>query len=398
MSGTFILKTLDAVVPAPGTVTSLVFHIPFPDHVPLQLFERYQALRAERGLDEDSHYEKAAGQLVLEVYQEESIQVERTEWSRTAAAAFHEVLTANKASIRHVELILPTGGIVTPLDLFPSLKELDNLESFCVQWPLRGYMPITLLLMRDWAHILDGSITADLARWHTALMDSLAHHAGTLKRLRISLPESTHRKPFSAMCLDVARFPALPALELLDITHWGRSIRQMKAFLTPSVLPRLQHLIVDDGGEIPAADYSDSDEEAPDDWDYNTPRIHIQTHSWPALGAHLASFKLRSLCAAIHGRAQIIFVRLNAADLRSYLQSGGAPDELIVCTAWPRRYEPQEPGYVSPTEGAWDDKDLYVHAPGCGHLAYPEDQRPTTGLYSDDGERGELIMAGQQWY
>ncbi|KAJ6611438.1 hypothetical protein B0H10DRAFT_368241 [Mycena sp. CBHHK59/15] len=402
----YTLKTLDVYEkPAPGPLSSLVFSVPFPDHVPRQISERYEALRTERHMEGESHYEETSGRLALQVYNEESIRADRDRWAEHAASTFRELVQANKSTLRHVELILPTGGIATPLNLFTSMKEIAHLESFCVQWPLSGYCPLTLLFMSQWSQIIEDSITASFVEFHAALIDLLSTHASSLKRLRISLPESTPQKPFSALSLNASSFPTLPALETLDLTHWSPTIADLKTLLAPGgPVPALQHLIIDHGVELPATDFDghDDGEEVGPDYDFEA--AEVETHSWPALGAFLATHPttLRSLSAALHdARFSYGFAyRLNQRSLREMLRVGAgdsaAVESLVVCTAWPVRYEALEP---DGREGE-READLYAHAPGCGHLAYPPDQRPTTGLWPAQGAEARAMqtLAGRPWY
>jgi hypothetical protein len=132
---TYILKTLPPVdVPAPGTLSSLIFNVAFPQDAPDRFLQRYSALRRERNMEEESHYEEASGLLALEVYIGDDLRTEREDWISRATSAFHDIVAANKSTLRHVELILPTGGIAAPLNLLGCLKEIESLESFCVQW------------------------------------------------------------------------------------------------------------------------------------------------------------------------------------------------------------------------------------------------------------------------
>lgn len=129
----FTLLTLDASQhPEPGTLSSLIFAVPFSGNVSGQFLQRYKALRTERGMEDEFHLQEACGLLALEVYN--GMSAERETWTERAAVVFDKLVAANKNTLRHVELILPTGGIVTPLNLFSSVKQVVNLESFCVQW------------------------------------------------------------------------------------------------------------------------------------------------------------------------------------------------------------------------------------------------------------------------
>jgi hypothetical protein len=131
----FTLKSLDTSErPATGSLVSLVFHVAFPEHVPRQFLQLYRALRTERGMDEDSHYEAASGQLALEVYNGDIMRSEREAWTKRAASVFQDLVATNKTTLRHIELILPTGGIATPLNLLRGVKDVVNLESWSIQW------------------------------------------------------------------------------------------------------------------------------------------------------------------------------------------------------------------------------------------------------------------------
>jgi hypothetical protein len=108
--------------------------------------------------------------------------------------------------------------------------------------------------MSQWFHVLENSIIPSFAEFHADLMSALAMHA-TLKRLRISLPQSTTQRPFSALSINAQSFPVLPVLELLDLTHWSPRVPDLLAILSPrGPLPNLQHLIIDHGAEIPLTD------------------------------------------------------------------------------------------------------------------------------------------------
>jgi hypothetical protein len=86
--------------------------------------------------------------LALEVYNEDNLRTERESWIAQATSAFGDIANANKNTLRHVELILPTGGIATPLNLLPLLIGIENLESLCVQW-VRMLGPIDLNYLTD---------------------------------------------------------------------------------------------------------------------------------------------------------------------------------------------------------------------------------------------------------
>jgi hypothetical protein len=140
---TYTLKSLDASeYPAPGSLSSLVFHVAFPEHVPGQYSSRYEALRAERRLEDETHYDEASGRIALEAYLEDALRAERERWVQQATSVFDRLVQANKSTLRHVELILPTGGIATPLNLLASVKEIAELESFCVQWVRMSGVPL----------------------------------------------------------------------------------------------------------------------------------------------------------------------------------------------------------------------------------------------------------------
>jgi hypothetical protein len=253
---------------------------------------------------------------------------------------------------------------------------------------------MTLMLMSQWSHIIEGSITAAFADFHADLMHLLSVHAACLKRLRIALPHSTTQKPFAAMSLKPHMFPVLPALELLDLTHWSPRVVDLTTLLAPGgPLPALQHLIMDHGAEINRTDVDGHCEDSDDDWDAPV----VETRSWPALGAFLAAHpgRLRSLSAALHDtRFSIGFAyRLSQTALRKLL-GAAAVEDLVVCTAWPISYEAIEVGEEE------NKVDLYKHEPGCGHSAYPPEQRPTTELWPPEGEeqRAMQTLAGRPWY
>ncbi|KAJ6526409.1 hypothetical protein B0H19DRAFT_1197369 [Mycena capillaripes] len=393
----YTLDSLDlSSTPDPGTISSLIFHI----------HARYQALRTEQHLESESHYTETSGKLALEAYNDESIRSERERWCARATAAIHEIVQANKQTIRHVELILPAGGIATPVNICSSLKELTHLESLSLQWPLRGYMPLTLLLMSQWHHILENNIISSFAEFHADLMSALAMHAATLKRLRISLPQSTTQRPFSALSINAQSFPVLPVLEILDLTHWSPRVPDLLTLLSPyGPLPNLQHLIIDHGAEIPLTDNDDDDDEDEVTQDFDKAETEAHACSWAALGTHLAAHKdtlqLRSLNAALHDARETyhpIAHRLDVAELRNAI-GAAAVDDLVLCTAWPVEYSPQEPTPAE-SEVKRGEGDLYAHTPGCGHLAYPADQRPTTGLWPAEGEEARAMqnLKGRPWY
>ncbi|KAJ6546180.1 hypothetical protein DFH09DRAFT_1507602 [Mycena vulgaris] len=192
----YTLKSLDThEKPPSGGLSSLVFNVPFPDHVPRQFSERYEALRKERHMDDESHYQETSGLLALEVYNADSMRADRDRGAGRAVSVFHRLVQANKGTLRHVE-------------------EIVHLESFACNG----------------------------------------------------------QKPFSALSLDAASFPTLPALTILDLTHWSPT-----------------HLIIDHGAQINATDFDDDDEEkVSSDYGNDAPRIETETRSWPALGAFLA--------------------------------------------------------------------------------------------------------------
>ncbi|KAJ6532832.1 hypothetical protein DFH09DRAFT_1407671 [Mycena vulgaris] len=312
----YTLKSLDThEKPPSGGLSSLVFNVPFPDHVPRQFSERYEALRKERHMDDESHYQETSGLLALEVYNADSMRADRDRGAGRAVSVFHRLVQANKGTLRHVE-------------------EIVHLESFACNG----------------------------------------------------------QKPFSALSLDAASFPTLPALTILDLTHWSPTVADLKTLLAPSgPLPFLQHLIIDHGAQINATDFDDDDEEkVSSDYDNDAPRIETETRSWPALGAFLAVHPtpLRSLSAAL---LDVILPpglprRLDQGWLHKTLCVGKV-DNLVVCTAWPVHYGELEPGGGENKNKA----DLYAHTPGCRHLVYPPDQRPTTGLWPAATEEGRAM-------
>ncbi|KAJ7608342.1 hypothetical protein FB45DRAFT_1067456 [Roridomyces roridus] len=378
-------------------LSSLIFRTPFPEDAPDRLLQCYLALTAkERGTGEESHYDEWAARLAFEAYNSEAIVADRNACIERATTAFADLVAANKDTLRHVELILPTGGTATPLNLLPFLKGITNLESLSVQWPMRGYLPMSLILSYRFPHIIDDSIIPAFEQFHAALMEALAVHASTLKRLHISLPESFPRKPFSALSFKAASFPSL--LELLDLTHWSPSVPELKIVLGPDgSVPNLQHLIIDHGLEISLTDEEEDDGSFVDaSYDFNAPVV--ETRSWPALGATLASTKVRSLGAALHdARWSYGFAYLMNRDVVCKALGLTDESELVVCTAWPTAYEGMEPRFGPEIDG---DAHLYEHVPGCGHLAYPADQRPTTGLWPPHTSEtcAVQIMAGRPWY
>ncbi|KAJ6470852.1 hypothetical protein C8R45DRAFT_420520 [Mycena sanguinolenta] len=387
-----VLNTLEpSEKPAPGSICSLVFSIPFPEDTPSRFLAHYQVLKTERQLQEESNFGEASAKLALEAYFCDDLRTQRERWCERATATFDSLVQANKKSIRHVELILPTGGMATPLNLCMSLKDITQLESFCVQWPLRGYTPLTFLLTCDWSHILSSTLIPSYSQFYNDLTSLLATHATTLKHLRISLPQSTTRLPFSALSIDAKSFPALSALEILDLTHWSPRVPDIIALLSPSKLPNLRHLILDHGAELSV---TDEDEEG---------LLEEQTYSWVALGTHLSAhkdkLKLRSLSAALHdmrGPGWPVAMRLTTSGLHNALEGGSGLEELALCTAWPVDYSAHEPTLGGVKKG---DEDLYAHTPGCGHLAFPLEHRPTTGLWPAQTEEGRAmeVLKGRPW-
>ncbi|KAJ6529759.1 hypothetical protein B0H19DRAFT_1242754 [Mycena capillaripes] len=366
--------------PVPGTISSLVFKIPAPENISALFITRYKELRRERKLEEEGHYDEDSGRLALQAYYDASVNVARNRWIERAKSVFTALVKENKKTIRHVELVLPTGGFATPVDLFGTLEDIEHLESFSIQWSL------TALLIPDWAQILDDTIIPAFTKFRAALTAFLAMHAETLKRLRVSLPQSTPRKPFSALSINAETFPALPQLEILDLTHWGPRISDILNLLQRA--PNLQHLIVDHGVEI---DLSNEGGE-----------------SWAGLGNYLSAQKdtlhLRSISAALHDvepEFAPFGYRLDLSDLREAVRGNlsdvSALDDLILCTAWPREYSLEEPGLTDAEE---EEKDLFSHAPGCGHLAYPPERRPTPGLWPAQGNDSLAMetMRGKPWY
>ncbi|KAJ7888274.1 hypothetical protein B0H13DRAFT_2341987 [Mycena leptocephala] len=359
----YILKSLDTSQNA-SMLSSLVFNSPFPENVSRQFLDRYQAMRTERQLDEESHYDEASGLLVLEVYNEDGIQTQQELWTERATPQFREIVNADKTTPRHVELILPTGGIATPLNLLGSVKEITNLESLCIQW-----VPIARILPYDHpshAHILDESTIANFARFHGDLMDLLAARTPSLKRLRISLPESTTRKPFSALSINTSGpywhptgpFPTSSASSSITAQKYRRATS--KGMMTRgSQSPTRGPLSVRTS--------------------LRTPLLCARCYPWAPVGS-----------------------RLTQGELRDLLRSGGrgdssGVDRLVLCTAWPIAYEAREKG---PGEAPAHSEDLYEYAQGCRHLAYPADQRPTTGLWpANTAEaRATQTRAERPWY
>ncbi|KAJ7887431.1 hypothetical protein B0H13DRAFT_2342404 [Mycena leptocephala] len=123
----------------------------------------------------------------------------------------------------------------------------------------------------------------------------------------------------------------------------------------------------------------------------------------PTSGAHLAAREppLRSLSAALHDMRYSfapVGCRLALASLRKLLRDGAGEnaavlDGLVLCTAWP--IEAKELG-----GSAREEEGLYQHAPGCGHFAYPADQRPTVRLWLAHTAQTCMtqVLAGQPWY
>ncbi|KAJ7869015.1 hypothetical protein B0H13DRAFT_1054125 [Mycena leptocephala] len=341
---TYTLKSLDASeYPAPGSLSSLVFHVAFPEHVPGQYSSRYEALRAERHLEDETHYDEASGRIALEAYLEDALRAERERWVQQATSVFDRLVQVNKSTLRHVELILPTGGIATPLNLLASVKEIAELESFCVQWPLRGYRPMTLMLMSQWSHIIEGSITAAFATFTPTdappirarcLPQAPAHRAPALyhpKAIRRHVPQASH----------VPRPPRTRAPRPNALEPASRGSHDAPRARWPAPCPATPHH-GPWGGDQPNGRR----------WPLRGLRRRlgrpvVETRSWPALGAFLAAHpgRLRSLSAALHDtRFSIGFAyRLSQTALRKLL-GAAAVEDLVVCTAWPISYEAIEVG------------------------------------------------------
>lgn len=127
--------------PVPGTISSLVFKIPAPENISALFITRYEELRRERKLEEEGHYDEASGRLALQAYYDASVNVARDRWIERAKSVFTELVEEHKQTIRHVELVLPTGGFATPVDLFGALEDIEHLESFSVQWVCIHFSP-----------------------------------------------------------------------------------------------------------------------------------------------------------------------------------------------------------------------------------------------------------------
>ncbi|KAJ6546188.1 hypothetical protein DFH09DRAFT_1507621 [Mycena vulgaris] len=278
--------------PPSGSLSSLVFNVPFPDHVPREFSERYEA---ERHMDDESHYQEASGLLALEVYNVDSMRAERDRWAERAGSVFHDLVQANKGTLRHVELILSTGGLATHLNLLPTIRKLYTSNLFACN-----------------------GLCAVIGRLHVAMVPNCR---GRLSRLLREVLCSPHKFPPQG----TAHLP--PAVNQLEailcpvyqrgfVSHppctddpWSYTSEpdcrrpDLKTFLAPSgPLPSLQHLIIDHGIQINATDFEDDDdEEVGSDYDYDGPRIEIESHSWPARCAFLAAHQtpLRSLSAAL---------------------------------------------------------------------------------------------------
>ncbi|KAK7062390.1 hypothetical protein R3P38DRAFT_3341058 [Favolaschia claudopus] len=388
------LSSISASPPSENPLTSLVFHVPFPSDASDRLRARYEALKAERGIDANENYTKTCAGIALDAYLNPELVADREKWCKEAKTVFEGVVRENKQSILHVDIVLPGNGVLEPLNLFPCLEDLE-LESLSVQWPLRGSLPITLLLNSTFSDVFSKS---EIPRTYAAFLGSLTSllikSAPTIQRLRIALPQSTTlpSSPFHSLSFSPSLIPyPLPHLEILDLTHHSPPIPALTTILTNSThLPNLKHLILDHGAEIPLSDFDDDDEIVED--------MQERT-SWAALGACLSSRHpaLVSLCAALHdarGSGWPVGVRMNPASLRSALAADVG--ELILCTAWPTSEE-NSADVAGIPEG---ERDLYAHAEGCGHLSYPAEQRPTVGLWPPLTEEGRAVgnLRGKPWY
>ncbi|KAJ7059410.1 hypothetical protein C8F01DRAFT_1144388 [Mycena amicta] len=389
-------------IPHPDTISSLIFHVPFLQDAPDKLRARYETLKAERGIEENENYTEVCARIALEAYLEGIIALERQQWCADAKTAFEGLVRSNRKSLRHVEIILPGWGIAEPLDLMACLADAESMESFCVQWPLTGFLPLTLLLNASWSHILfESTLLASYTAFLPSLTSILAKHAATLQRLRISLPQSNTytTSPFASLSLSEDVFPALPKLEILDLTHWSPDIPALIALLSDSTrLPALRHLILDQGGEISLSDFEDDDEE---DFDSESEQdlVRVERSSWAALGTCLSSRKpkLISLCASLHNMRRSFWpvgMRMTPESLRDALAADVG--DLNLCTAWPTpTANPSTEADSRP-----DDADLYTHAEGCGHLAYLPEQRPTVGLWPplSSDNFAMAMLGGKPWY
>ncbi|KAK6991781.1 hypothetical protein R3P38DRAFT_3409124 [Favolaschia claudopus] len=376
-----------------NTLTSLVFQVPFPSDASDWLRARYEALKAERGIDINENYTKTCAGIALDAYLDPELVADREKWCKEAKPTFERVVRENTHSLRHVDILLPGNGVLEPLNLFPWLEDLE-LESLSVQWPLRGSLPRTLILNPTFSDVFSKSeFPRTYAAFLASLTSLLTRSAPTIQRLRIALPQSTTlpSSPFHSLSFSPSLIShPLPHLEILDLTHHSPPIPALATILTNStLLPNLKHLILDHGAEIPLSDFDDDDEIVED--------MQERT-SWAALGACLSARRpaLVSLCAALHdarGSGWPIGVRMTPASLRSALATDVG--ELILCTAWPVSEDSPDVGNVA--EG---ERDLYVHADGCGHLAYPSEQKPTVGLWPPLTEEGRAVdnLRGKPWY
>ncbi|KAL0946180.1 hypothetical protein HGRIS_012442 [Hohenbuehelia grisea] len=373
----------------PTGLTSLTFKVPLSAETEAQVVNNYNGFRTPevRALQGEA-YHTACSALALRAY--EVGQAERATWIHDCDDALSKVASANKDTLKHVELILPTRGIAEPVDLFNSLGQL-RLESFAIQWPYRQIFPMNLLPATHLSPIY--------ASFMQSLKEFLECQSSTLKRLRISLPQYTMQEPRSYLAITRDSLPSLPHLQLLDLTHTGPELSAIASWLQPDTpFAALEHLILDQGSEISSsADVScDSDDE--DDNPNTETGSTGALPGWQTLGYLIAIQRLegrrqlKSLSAALH-ETRVHFggaSRVQVSSLKQWLQEGAQSalkekkvregdkdplEDLVVVTAWPQIYDLVEPH----TED--DDEDSYTHIAGYGHLAYPENQRPTTGLW-----------------
>ncbi|KAF7292088.1 hypothetical protein MIND_01235200 [Mycena indigotica] len=376
------LTSLESQPATDAGITALTVHIPFASDAPDRHLAAYQALKAARGIAANENYTEECAALALEAYLDPALTEQRHLWRERVLALTKSVVDKNAASLKHVENILPSEGVLELVDFTQALEGLEALESLSVQWPLRGTLPTTILLNADLSSSTAlAPITESYNEFQRGLTGLLAKHAATLRSLRLSLPH----KASAALTFSPSLIPTLPNLHILDLTHSSPPIPALTTLLSSPAVPALRHLILDHGAEIPLSDFDDEDEFEED--------IQEQK-SWAALGTCIAARQtpLRSLCAALHdARASSwpVGVRMTPDSLRSALAADVG--NLVLCTAWPG---------LQPDSEQEGKADLYSHAEGCGHLAYGNEWKPVTGLWSASSEQGRAmgVLKGSVWY
>ncbi|KAJ7509492.1 hypothetical protein B0H11DRAFT_1900911 [Mycena galericulata] len=150
-----------------------------------------------------------------------------------------------------------------PLKLFALLREIVHLECLCVQSPLRGYHPISLILKPEFSQSLHHLSEA------TPYLPPPVNLAKTILR---SIPERL-LPPFPPR----ARNFLLDALE----PHHTPALKVLLASAAAGgPVPNLQHLIIDHGAEIPLTEEFGDGAEVWPDYHELFPAGEVSTHSY----------------------------------------------------------------------------------------------------------------------